>query len=434
MTSNAPEQDQRARKAIEALARAETGRLLGALLRDVRDFQMAEDCLQEALESALVHWARNGLPSAPAGWVLQAARRKAIDRFRRARNFDRKAEEYGLLLELDQQAIDCEEPPAIPDERLRLIFTCCHPALDAKTRVALTLRTLCGLTTREIARAFLDREDAMAQRLVRARHKITKAGIPFEIPEPERWAERLNSVLSVIYLSFNEGYSATAGPGLLRHDVCLDAIRMGRLMLELVPGNAECEGLVALMLINHSRATARLDSQGRMIALEHQDRGLWNRRKIEEGCTLLDTALARGSAGVFQLQAAISALHAQAPNHAETGWRENVLLYEALHRLTPNPVFLLNRAVALSYAAGAEEALAKLALLEGELGGYQPFHAAMADLLRRTERLEAAQHSYLRAIALSANESEKQFLEGRMVSMGKVGEADPKSGTATYAP
>jgi len=434
MTSNAPEKDQSARKTIEALARAETGRLLGVLLRDVRDFQMAEDCLQEALESALVHWARNGLPSAPAGWVLQAARRKAIDRFRRARNFDRKAEEYGMLLELDQHAVDSDEPASIPDERLRLIFTCCHPALDAKTRVALTLRTLCGLTTREIARAFLDREDAMAQRLVRARHKITKAGIPFEIPEPEKWGERLNSVLSVIYLTFNEGYSATAGPGLLRHDLCLEAIRLGRLMLELVPRNAECEGLVALMLINHSRATARLDGEGRMIALEHQDRSLWNREEIAEGCRLLDTALARGSSGAFQLQAAISALHAQAPDHAETGWREIVLLYEALHRLTPNPVFLLNRAVALSYAAGAEEALAALALLKTELGDYQPFHAAMADLLRRTQRLDAARHSYLRAIAQSANESERQFLEGRMASMDKSGEADPKTETATYAP
>jgi RNA polymerase sigma factor (sigma-70 family) len=275
MAPDVPEREDRARKAIEALARAETGRLLGALLRDVRDFQMAEDCLQEALESALLHWSRNGLPDSGAGWVLQAARRKAIDRFRRARNFDRKAAEYGLLIELDQQTVTREEPPEIPDERLRLIFTCCHPALDSKTRVALTLRTLCGLTTREIARAFLDATEAMAQRLVRARHKITKAGIPFEIPEPEHWAERLDSVLSVIYLIFNEGYSATAGPDLLRHDLCLEAIRLGRLMLELAPGDAECEGLLALMLLNHSRAEARLDDDGGMIPLDRQDRGRW---------------------------------------------------------------------------------------------------------------------------------------------------------------
>tara|TARA_R110002020_G_scaffold18931_33_gene65581 strand:- start:7818 stop:9122 length:1305 start_codon:yes stop_codon:yes gene_type:complete len=434
MASDAPEQDQRARKAIEALARAETGRLLGALLRDVRDFQMAEDCLQEALESALVHWSRNGLPESPAGWVLQTARRKIIDRLRRARNFSRKAEEYGLLIELDQQAAGSDAAPAIPDERLRLIFTCCHPALDAKTRVALTLRTLCGLTTREIARAFLDREEAMAQRLVRARHKITKAGIPFEIPEPRQWAERLNSVLSVIYLTFNEGYSATAGPGLLRHDLCLEAIRMGRLMLELVPGNAECEGLLALMLLNHSRATARLDGQGRMIALEHQDRSLWSREAIAEGCALLDAALARGATGVFQLQAAISALHARAPSHAATGWREIVLLYEGLHRLAPNAVYLLNRAVALSYASNAEDALAVLAPLEDGFADYQPFHAAKADFLRRTGRLDAARQSYRRAIALSANESERQFLETRLAALDPPGPQDAGTPPATHAP
>lgn len=418
MASDLSERQQSAREAIEALARADTGRLLGALVRDTRDFQLAEDCLQEALESALVHWARNGLPTAPAGWVLQTARRKAIDRFRRARNFSRKAKEYGLLIELDRETVESDESPAIPDERLRLIFTCCHPALDAKTRVALTLRTLCGLTTREISRAFLDREETMAQRLVRARHKITRAGIGFEIPEQEHWAERLNSVLSVIYLTFNEGYSATAGPGPLRHDLCLEAIRTGRLMLELVPGDPECEGLLALMLLNHSRAAARVGDQGEMIALDSQDRSLWNRDKITEGCTLLDQALKRARPGLFQLQAAVSALHAQAPSHTETGWSEIVLLYEAMHRLSSNPVYLLNRAVALSYAAGADAALTALTKLEAELGGYQPFHAAKADFQRRLDRPEAARISYQRAVDLSNNESEKAFLHGRMVSLG----------------
>ena len=418
MASDFCEQQPSAREAIEALARTDTGRLLGALLRDTGDFQLAEDCLQEALESALVHWSRNGLPAAPAGWVLQTARRKAIDRFRRARNFSRKAAEYSLLIQLDHETVDSDEPTDIPDERLRLIFTCCHPALDAKTRVALTLRTLCGLTTREIARAFLDREDAMAQRLVRARHKITKAGIGFEIPEPEHWAERLNSVLSVIYLTFNEGYSTTAGPGPLRHDLCLEAIRTGRLMLELVPDDPECEGLLALMLLNHSRAVARLDGTGRMIALDSQDRGLWNSDEIAEGCALLDRALKRARPGLFQLQAAVSALHAQAPSHTETGWGEIVLLYEAMHRLSPNPVYLLNRAVALSYAAGAEDALNALAELETGLRDYQPFHAAKADFQRRLRRLEAARMSYQRAIDLSNNESEKEFLRNRMWTMG----------------
>ena len=418
MVSDLSEKQQSAREAIEALARADTGRLLGALLRDTRDFQLAEDCLQEALESALVHWSRNGLPAAPTDWVLQTARRKAIDRFRRARNFSRKAEEYGLLIELDQQTMDADEPADIPDERLRLVFTCCHPTLDAKTRVALTLRTLCGLTTREIARAYLDGTETMAQRLVRARHKITKAGIPFEIPEPEHWAERLGSVLSVIYLTFNEGYSATAGSSLLRTDLCQEAIRMGRLMLELVPGDAECEGLLALMLLNHSRARARMDSQGRMIALDAQDRSLWNRDEIAEASDLLDRALKRARPGLFQLQAAVSALHAQAPSHAKTGWAEIVLLYEAMHCLSANPVYLLNRAVALSYAAGAEDALLALTELEAALSGYQPFHAAKADFLRRMNRFDAARLSYQCAIDLSDNESEKTFLQSRMASLG----------------
>ncbi|MGJ8570509.1 MAG: RNA polymerase sigma factor [Hoeflea sp.] len=417
MASDLSEQQQRAREAIEVLARDDTGRLLGALLRDTRDFQLAEDCLQEALESALVHWSRNGLPAAPGGWVLQTARRKAIDRFRRARNFSRKAEEYGLLIELDRETVDSDEPATIPDERLRLIFTCCHPALDAKTRVALTLRTLCGLTTREIARAFLDREETMAQRLVRARHKITKAGVPFEIPEPEQWAERLDSVLAVIYLTFNEGYTATARSDLLRRDLCLEAIRIGRLMLELVPDDAECEGLLALMLLNHSRAQARLGESGRMIPLDCQDRDLWHSGEIDEGCALLDRALKRAHPGLFQLQAAISALHAKAPSHVETGWPEIVLLYEAMHRLSPNPVYLLNRAVAVSYVAGTEDALNALDALEAELSGYQPFHAAKADFQRRMERFAAARLSYLRALDLSENESEKEFLRSRLASV-----------------
>lgn len=421
MAPDIPEQDQGAREAIEALARADTGRLLGALLRDTRDFQLAEDCLQEAMESAFVHWSRNGLPAAPAGWVLQTARRKAIDRFRRARNFSRKAEEYSLLIELDRETVDSDEPASIPDERLRLIFTCCHPALDAKTRVALTLRTICGLTTREIARAFLDREEAMAQRLVRARHKITKAGIGFEIPEQQHWAKRLNSVLSVIYLTFNEGYSASAGPRPLRHDLCLEAIRTGRLMLELVPGDPECEGLLALMLLNHSRAEARVDEQGRMVALDEQNRSLWNQDEIVEGCTLLDHALRRARPGLFQLQAAVSALHAQASSHTETGWAEIVLLYEAMHRLSANPVYLLNRAVALSYATGADEALAALTEVEDNLSDYQPFHAAKADFQRRTNQLDAARLSYQHAIDLSHNESDRAFLHSRLEAIAASG-------------
>lgn len=403
-----------ARKAIEALARAETGRLIGVLLRDTRDFQMAEDCLQEAMASAIEHWSRNGLPAAPAGWILQTARRKAIDRFRRDRTFERKAQEYGVLLELDQQTAASADPPAIPDERLRLIFTCCHPALESKTRVALTLRTLCGLTTREIARAFVDTTETMAQRLVRARQKITRAGIPFEIPEPEHWGERFNSVLAVIYLTFNEGYSATEGAAPLRRDLCMEAIRLGRLMLELAPHDAECEGLVALMLLNHARIPGRLGPDGRMIALDQQDRSLWNRAEIAEAQQLLDRALARRKTGPFQLQAAISALHADAIDHRSTDWRQIVLLYDALYGLLPNPVYLLNRAVALSFATGPDQALEALCAIGSELDAYQPFHAARADFLRRAGRPDEARASYLRAIALSGNESDRQFLSGRM--------------------
>ena len=286
----------------------------------------------------------------------------------------------------------------------------------------------------KIARAFLVGESAMEQRITRAKAKVAKAGAPFETPGAVERAERLAAVAAMVYLLFNEGYSATAGPGLLRHDLCLEAIRMGRLMLELVPGNAECEGLLALMLLNHSRATARLDDQGRMIALEHQDRSLWNRQEIAEGLALLDAALARGRSGVFQLQAAISALHAQAPSHAATGWREIVLLYEGLHRLAPNAVYLLNRAVALSYASNAEDALAALAPLEDGFADYQPFHAAKADFLRRTGRLDAARQSYRRAIALSANESERQFLETRLAALDPPGAQDAGAPPATHAP
>jgi RNA polymerase sigma-70 factor (ECF subfamily) len=417
MAPDVPEREDRARKAIEALARAETGRLLGALLRDVRDFQMAEDCLQEALESALLHWSRNGLPDSGAGWVLQAARRKAIDRFRRVRNFDRKAAEYGLLIELDQQTVTREEPPEIPDERLRLIFTCCHPALDSKTRVALTLRTLCGLTTREIARAFLDATETMAQRLVRARHKITKAGIPFAIPEPEHWAERLNSVLSVIYLIFNEGYTATAGPELLRQDLCLEAIRLGRLMLELAPGDAECEGLLALMLLNHSHARARIDDQGRMIPLDQQDRSLWRNGEIEEGSRILERRSHADAQACFNCRRpSVRCMPRPRATRRRTGNRSCFCTRPCMRdRTIRSTCSTAPRHCPMRMARTRRWTL--LAQSKPALDGYQPFHAAKADLLRRTGQFEAARQSYRRAIALSGNESERQFLASRMAAM-----------------
>ncbi|MFO1033919.1 MAG: sigma-70 family RNA polymerase sigma factor [Hyphomicrobiales bacterium] len=410
-SASTTDNDQRARAAITAVARQHTAQLLAALMRDIRDLQLAEDCLQDAIESAIVHWRQRGLPEAPPAWLLQVARRKAIDRLRRSRNFARKMPEYGALLALDQNPP--EELQDIEDDRLRMIFTCCHPALEEKTRVALTLRTLCGLTTQEIARAFLDSEEAMAQRLVRARQKISKAGIAYEVPGPEAWPARLDSVLAVIYLVFNEGYAATAGEARSRIDLCEEAIRLARLLAALHKGDAEIEGLLALLLLIHARAPARLSAAGEIIALEEQDRSRWNRELIADGTALLGQALARRRPGVYQTQAAINALHCEAESHTATNWQEIVLLYNHLHATSGNPVFLLNGAVALSWYSGAEDGLRALALLEPELHAYQPFHAARADMFRRLGRWDEARQTYETALAMSRNAGEQAFLRKR---------------------
>ncbi len=399
------------RAAVNAVARAYFGKLFAVLLRDIRDFQLAEDSLHDAIESALVHWDRNGPPQSPPAWLLQTARRKAIDRLRRSQNFARKISEYGALIDHDQNAP--ESVHEIEDDRLRLIFTCCHPALEEKTRVALTLRTLCGLTTTEIARAFLDTEEAMAQRLVRAKQKITKAGIPYDVPGHEAWPERLGSVLAVIYLVFNEGYAATEGESRSRVDLCEEAIRLARLMVELRPGEAEIEGLLALLLLIHARARARATEEGCFVALEDQDRSLWDRALIAEGTLLLGHALRRNNPGIYQTQAAINALHAEAANHGATNWHEIVLLYNYLHGRTGNAVYLLNGAVALSWHSGPRDGLGALMLIQSQLDSYQPFHAAKADMLRRDGQLDAARYCYDTAIGLSQNASEKAFLVAR---------------------
>ena len=395
--------------------RTHFGRLLSALLRDIRDFQLAEDCLHDAVESAIKHWSRNGLPHSPPAWLLQTARRKAIDRLRRDQTFARKAVDYGTLIELDQNAP--EDDHDIEDDRLRLIFTCCHPALEEKTRVALTLRTLCGLTTSEIARAFLDSEEAMAQRLVRAKQKITKSGIAYEVPGPAAWPERLESVLAVIYLVFNEGYAATRGENRSRIDLCEEAIRLARLMLVLRPGEAESEGLLALLLLIHARAAGRSTADGQFISLEDQDRSLWDRTMIAEGTTLLTRALARKRPGIYQTQAAINALHDEAAHHDATDWHEIVLLYNHLHGMTGNLVYLLNGAVALSWHSGVRDGLGALSLIAAGLEAYQPFHAAKADMLRRDGQVDAARRSYETAIGLSQNAGERLFLERRRESL-----------------
>lgn len=398
---------------IERIMREDSGRLLACLIAYLRDFQLAEDSLQDALESALVHWQRNGLPKAPSAWLLKTARRKAIDRIRRAANFRSKQDEYAHLLELEGRADPAEDAEPIPDERLRLIFTCCHPALDKTTRVALTLRTLGGLTTTEIARAFVVSEDAMAQRLVRARHKIAKAGIPYEVPDADAWGERLDGVLTVIYLIFNAGYSASAD-SYIRVDLCDEAIRLVRIINGLRPKQAETEGLLALMLLHHSRAGARMGDEGEIISLEDQDRSLWIRQAIDEGVGLVNMALRRGRPGQYQLQAAISAIHAEARSFAATDWAEIVLIYAALEQMQPNPIFKLNRIVATSYTSGPELALGELRVLADNLGNYQPFHATHADILRRQGDVEGAARAYTEAIRLSDNAVEKQFLNVRL--------------------
>jgi RNA polymerase sigma-70 factor (ECF subfamily) len=397
---------------VDATMRTHGARLLASLIGQLKDFQLAEDSLQDAAEAALIHWGRSGIPQAPAAWLMQVARRKAIDRIRRAVNFRAKRDQYRHLLELDMREDEIADDSGIPDERLRLIFTCCHPALDETTRVALTLRTLGGLTTDEIARAFVVAREAMAQRLVRARHKIAKAGIPYVVPGPDCWAERLDAVLTVLYLIFNEGY-ASAHPSYIRTDLCDEAIRLARILDVLRPREAEIEGLLALMLLHNSRRAARLAPDGAMIALENQDRGLWDKEAIAEGLHLTETALKRGRPGPFQIQAAIGALHAEAAMAADTDWRQIALLYETLVRYRDNPVYELNKIAAVAHIEGANSALAKLEVLKEILGGYQPFHALRADLLRRSGRHADAVDAYEAALSLTASEADRAFLRQR---------------------
>ncbi len=404
------------RAAVKGIVREEWGQVLASLVGQLRDFALAEDVLQDAVVAALGHWPRAGVPAQPRAWLLQTARRKAIDRLRRDASFQAKRAELTVLSELDRQARQDDVDETITDERLRLIFTCCHPALAEPARVALTLRTLGGLATEEIARAFLVPEATMAQRLTRAKRKIKAAGIPYEVPEPDLWAERLGSVLSVIYLIFNEGYAATSGEAPTRSELCHEAIRLGWILAQLVPGEPDTAGLLALMLLHDSRRVARSDAQGNLITLEKQDRAHWDQGQIATGARLLKDALIQGNTGPYQIQAAISALHAQAPSHSATDWQEITLLYGELYALQPSPVVRLNAAVALSFAEGAEAALPTLAELEkqGALARYQPFYAAHADTLRRAGHMTPAAKAYRQALALTRNAAERRFLEGRL--------------------
>jgi len=402
--------------AVDAVYRSDWGRIVATLIGLVGDFEIAEDAAQEAFTVAVDRWRATGVPEFPRAWIIQTARHKAIDRIRRETRFAEKLESYaasGLVQSVEAPDYDASE---IPDDRLRLIFTCCHPALPLEAQVALTLRTLGGLETDEIARAFLVPPATMAQRLVRAKRKIRDARIPYVVPDTTEIPERLDAVLTVIYLVFNEGYAATRGTPLVRTDLCAEAIRLGRLVRTLMtPPAAEATALVALMLLHDSRRHARLDEAGDLVVLEEQDRGRWDRGQIAEALPLVEEAL-RGGPGPFALQAAIAALHCQAERAEDTDWRQIVRLYDRLERVQPSPIVSLNRAVAVAMADGPGPALALIDILAaaGDLDHYHLLHAVRADLLRRLGQRAEATNSYARAIALVTNDSERRFLERRL--------------------
>ncbi len=427
-----------AREILERVFREEYGLIIASLIRRSGSFDLAEESLQEAFSIAVARWERDGTPQNPGAWLTTVAHRKLIDTLRREQTKSNKQPELEYRTRqlqsdnterVDKGSIHAEQSAVFAedledsDDRLRLIFTCCHPSLSQEAQVALTLRTLGGLATSEIARAFLLPEPTLAQRLVRAKNKIRIARIPYQVPALDVLPERLASVRAVVYLIFNEGYSATSGESLIRNDLCSEAIRLGRLLCELTPDEPENLGLLALMLLQDSRRDARINSRGELVTLEEQDRSLWDRVEIEEGLSLVETALRMRSVGAYQLQAAIAAVHAEAKTAGETDWPQIVALYAELKRVNPSPIISLNHAAAVSMSEGCERGLALIEVAgeSGTLDGYYLFHAARADLLRRLNRFDEAAKAYSRALELTANQVQQKYVRRRLSEVTKTG-------------
>ncbi len=412
---------------FEKLHREESGRIVATLIGLLGDFDLAEEMLQEAYAVALQKWPSDGMPANPRAWLISTARHKAIDRLRRDQRFERKSQEIAETAEIAARPEGDREEEMFTDDRLRLIFTCCHPALPPEARVALTLRTVCGITTEEISRVFLIPVATMAQRLVRAKAKIREARIPYRVPSPEELRDRLDGVLLVVYLIFNEGYLASSGDALIRRELCAEAIRLGRVLCSLLPRQAEAQALLGLMLLQDSRRDARVSAEGELVLLEEQDRNLWHREQIQEGTELVKSALRRGAAGMYALQASIAALHANAKTAKDTDWPQIAALYDALLRMHTSPVIEVNRAVAVAMARSLEEGLALLDEIERreELEEFHLLPAARADLLRRLGSMGEAADAYRRALSLATNDIERRFLRRRLAEMERLSDPRP---------